>query len=50
MLCCAIDLPVFMRLSLSYIGCTAAVQHNLVEDEVYVLRPYEYVSRYIVFK
>lgn len=34
-----------MRLSLWYIGCTAV--HNLAEDEVYVIRPNEYVTRYV---
>lgn len=38
-----LDLPVFMRLSLGYIGCAA--MHNLAEDEVYVVRPNEFVTR-----
>jgi hypothetical protein len=43
--CVFIAPPVFMRISLSYIGCS--VMHSLSEDEVYVTRPNEDVTRYV---
>lgn len=38
--------PIYMQLTLAYVGCNVT-QHLLQEDEVYVLRPHEFVQRYI---